>query len=459
LNIFQVINPDHEPNIKYEYISIDNEDEMQREINSSLNASASVFGIGIKAAFEQLQDIKCSSRSMTTILRCTIISGPFQYDNDPTFSQEAMTLLQAQPPKIDQFLATYGSYFVAGYQKTSSLSAISTYNAADKDSLNNFKGDLNVGKGIASVNAVAGYRETAKKHNVQCRTTWQSTGITPTYLVIDPSPETMIDIFQKYTTCKPQPQIALLEHYSLINSLVPRSRIGSSEFEKIKKTTMDALRVQSKLQECSFKGAAIEGSQAYSLGREIVTLRPTTETWDTRLKYLQGELTALEGRLALWTERSQFVDFVERNARKDWFMYDPQQPREHQVRSLIAATREFKSPEKMRTFDFGCVGNHSIGNGAVKNEIQYWPLQDCHPGSVFAHTQKRQVLIYPTDAKIVGFRVHSYWDDGSNGPFKISKGGVLDDKVEVSFETQPHRGGHWAVEAWYVDSVTYAQQD
>ncbi|CAN9339189.1 unnamed protein product [Alternaria alternata] len=423
LNIFQVINPDHEPNIKYEYISIDNEDEMQREINSSLNASASVFGIGIKAAFEQLQDIKCSSRSTTTILRCTIVSGPFQYDNDPTFSQEAMTLLQAQPPKIDQFLATYGSYFVAGYQKTSSLSAISTYNATDKDSLNKFKGDLNVGKGIAS-----------------CRTTWQSTGITPTYLVTDPSPETITDIFQKYTTCKPQPQIALLEHYSLINSLVPRSRIGSSEFEKIKKTTMDALRVQNKLQECSFKGAAIEGSQAYSLGREVVTLRPTTEAWDTRLKYLQGELTALEGRLALWNERSQFVDFVERNARKDWF-------------------REFKSPEKMRTFDFGYVGNHAIGNGALKNEIQYWPLQDCHPGSVFAQTQKRQVLIYPTNAKIVGFRVHSYWDDGSNGPFKISKGGVLDDKVEVSFETQPHRGGHWAVEAWYVDSVTYAQQD
>ncbi|CAN9228539.1 unnamed protein product [Alternaria alternata] len=380
LNIFQVINPDHEPNIKYEYISIDNEDEMQREINSSLNASASVFGIGIKAAFEQLQDIKCSSRSMTTILRCTI----------------------AQPPKIDQFLATYGSYFVAGYQKTSSLSAISTYNATDKDSLNKFKGDLNVGKGIASVNAVAGYRETAKKHNVQCRTTWQSTGITPT--------------------------------------LVPRSHIGSSEFGKIKKTTMDALRVQSKLQECSLKGAAIEGSKAYSLGREVVTLRPTTEAWDTRLKYLQGELTALEGRLALWTERSQFVDFVERNARKDWF-------------------REFKSPEKMRTFDFGYVGNHSIGNGAVKNEIQYWPLQDCRPVSVFAQTQKRQVLIYPTNAKIVGFSVHSYWDDSSNGPFKISEGGVQDDKVEVNFETQPHRGGHWAVEAWYVDGGTYALQD
>ena len=191
-----------------------------------------------------------------------------------------------------------------------------------------------------------GTRRHPKKHNIQCRTTWQSTGINPTYLVTDPSPETIIDIFQRYATCKSQPQIALLEHYSLINSLVPRSHIGSSEFEKIKKTTMDALRVQSKLQECSFKGAAIEGSQAYSLGREVVTLRPTTEAWDTRLKYLQGELTALEGRLALWNERSQFVDFVERNARKDLFRHDTQKPREHRVRSLIAATREFKSPEK-----------------------------------------------------------------------------------------------------------------
>jgi hypothetical protein len=85
-------------------------------------------------------------------------------------------------------------------------------------------------------------------------------------------------------------------------------------------------------------------------------------------------------------------------------------------------------------------------------------LQDCHPGSVFAQTQRREVLIYPTNARIVSFRVHSYWGDGSNGPFKISSGGVLDDKVEVSFETQPHRGGHWAVEAWYVDSETCAQR-
>lgn len=68
------------------------------------------------------------------------------------------------------------------------------------------------------------------------------------------------------------------------------------------------------------------------------------------------------------------------------------------------------------------------------------------------------MLIYPTNAKIVGFRVHSYWDDGSNGPFKICNGGVLEDKVEICFETQPHRGGHWAVEAWYVDSVIYAQR-
>lgn len=41
LKTFQVVDPDYEPNIKYEYISIDNEDEMQREISSSLNASLS----------------------------------------------------------------------------------------------------------------------------------------------------------------------------------------------------------------------------------------------------------------------------------------------------------------------------------------------------------------------------------------------------------------------------------
>lgn len=319
LNTFQVVDPGYEPTIKYEYISIDNEEEMQREISSSLNASASIFGIGIKAAFEQFQDIKCSSRSMTTILRCTIVSGPFQYSNDPTFNQEASALLQANPPKIDQFLATYGSYFVAGYQKTSSLSAISTYSATDKDALDKFKGELNVGKGIASVGAVAGYQGIAKKHNVQCRTTWQSTGITPTHLVTDPKPETIVDILEKYAACKPQPQIALLEHYSLIDSRVPRSHVASSGFDKIKRSMMDVLRIQNKSQEYSLRGAAIEGSQAYSIGSEIVALRPTTEAWEKQLGDFHAKLVRCEGQLAIWNERGMLIDFVERNARRDWF--------------------------------------------------------------------------------------------------------------------------------------------
>lgn len=205
LNTFQVVDPGYEPAVKYEYISINDEDEMQREINSALNASASILGIGIKAAFEQLQVIKCSSRSMTTILRCTIVSDPFEYGSDPTFSQEASALLQAKHPKIDQFLATYGHYFVAGYQKTSSLSTISTFSATDQNSLNKFKGELNVGKGVASVDTVAGFQQTAKKHNVQCRTIWHSTGVTPTHLVADPTPETIVDIFHRYAACKPQP--------------------------------------------------------------------------------------------------------------------------------------------------------------------------------------------------------------------------------------------------------------
>jgi hypothetical protein len=321
LNPFQVVDPGCEPSIKYEYISINNKDEMQREINSSLNASASIFGIGIKAAFEQLQDMKCSSRSMTTILRCTIISGPIQYGNDPTFNQEASALLQANYPKIDEFLATYGNYFVAGYQKTSSLSAISTFSATDQSTLNKFKGELNVGKGVASVDAVAGFQQTAKKHNVQCRTTWQSTGIAPKYLVTDPTPETIVDIFHKYAACKPQPQVALLEHYSLINSRVPRSHIAASGFERIKRSTMDALRIQNKAQECLLQGAAREESQASSIGREIVALRPTTEAWDTQLADLRSRLIECETRLGVWNARSLFIDFVEQNARRDWFKY------------------------------------------------------------------------------------------------------------------------------------------
>jgi hypothetical protein len=122
---------------------------------------------------------------------------------------------------------------------------------------------------------------------------------------------------------------------------------------------------------------------------------------------------------------------------------------------LLIRLRQYDSPGHTRYFDFGTVG---VQNGLIEGEIQRSDLMDCRVHGKGFQKQENTITIWPTNAIIVGFRVHSYWNDGTNGKFKISEGGVLEDHVCVRFVTQEHRGGHWAVEAWYLDRTIYAPQ-
>ncbi|KAF2814440.1 uncharacterized protein BDZ99DRAFT_517031 [Mytilinidion resinicola] len=171
---YTAVGQDADPDVKYEYLMISNEEELQREISSFLSASASVLDIGIKTAFEQLQRLKCNSRAMTAVLRCTITHDPTNYGAPPLFSQSAEALLDSDP----------------GYE---------------------FKGHLSVGKGIASVKGAARHQELAKKHNIQRSVSRQTTGIAPSSLKIGPETEDIETIFKQYAAFKPKPQIALLE--------------------------------------------------------------------------------------------------------------------------------------------------------------------------------------------------------------------------------------------------------
>lgn len=132
-----------DPDVKYEYIAITSDEELQKEVNSSLNASASVSGIGIKAVFEQLHSIKCDSKTMTCIFRCTISHDPTTYDQTTRFKPSADALLELDPAEFEQ---VHVNYFIAGHKKTSSLSTIFTYNASSKEQMSVFKDCFHVGR-------------------------------------------------------------------------------------------------------------------------------------------------------------------------------------------------------------------------------------------------------------------------------------------------------------------------
>jgi hypothetical protein len=120
---------------------------------------------------------------------------------------------------------------------------------------------------------------------------------------------------------------------------------------------------------------------------------------------------------------------------------------------MLTILRDYNEyPGRTKAFEFGIVDTYK---GPRKGEIQYTGLREARMHGQCNARQERHIQLMPADALIVGYRIHSYWDDTTNGPFKIWSG-VLHNDLNVMFRTQRSRGGHWGVEAWYVDKRTYA---
>jgi len=58
--------------------------------------------------------------------------------------------------------------------------------------------------------------------------------------------------------------------------------------------------------------------------------------------------------------------------------------------------------------------------------------------------------------KIVGIKINSHWNDGTNGYWRLLEGKVGDDEIEIQFCTAGHKGGHWSAEIWSVDKHLYS---
>lgn len=154
-----------DPDVKYEHIMVSNQEELQKEISSSLRAKATIFGIGLSAAFSQLQDIQCNSRTMTSILRCSIEHEPTRWRPSAGLSPTALKTLGDENGSA-AFQKIYEEYFLSGYQQTSTILAIITYKADNRQKLNEFKGSMEAGKGLASIESAMKYKDLARSEGV-----------------------------------------------------------------------------------------------------------------------------------------------------------------------------------------------------------------------------------------------------------------------------------------------------
>jgi hypothetical protein len=76
-----------------------------------------------------------------------------------------------------------------------------------------------------------------------------------------------------------------------------------------------------------------------------------------------------------------------------------------------------------------------------------------------AHYNERTFNLGENDKIVIGFKITSWWNDYTNGTFKIYSGNVLDSIVQVGISSYKTRGCDWNLDVWTVPKLMYAKKD
>ena len=98
--------PNSDPTVNVTLRSLRSQEDVQRHIGAAIQASASVFGIGAKAAYDQARSIQFSDTAMTMILECHIRQAPASYSVLPTLTRAAKQLFQSMSKLSPQLMGT-----------------------------------------------------------------------------------------------------------------------------------------------------------------------------------------------------------------------------------------------------------------------------------------------------------------------------------------------------------------
>lgn len=69
--------------------------------------------------------------------------------------------------------------------------------------------------------------------------------------------------------------------------------------------------------------------------------------------------------------------------------------------------------------------------------------------------QKATYTLGRSDEIIIGASIHSHWNDGTNGWFKMHDGNVGSSEIKVEFSTYKYRGCDWEIGVWSVPKLLY----
>ncbi|KAK5765673.1 hypothetical protein LTS12_004179 [Elasticomyces elasticus] len=435
VELFDVVETGKGPLIDYEEVDIESSEASSRDFKADIEASGSIFGIGLKAKYNQHQSVKCNCKSMTKILRCTMTYDLAQYPRNatPSLTDAASKLLSRDSAK---FRDQHGDYFVAGYRRRAILEARYTFSGRSRNAVHDFSSSLDGGKGFVKGHIGFDFVSAAESSNMKCTVEWRSDGIETANLDTHPTRETVQKIFDNFkANVNPTPYSAMLQHYCMIDHR-PRRSPQDSDMTELSDAILESYQLE---KACRMSTMASVSAQILpdvaQVVRGVLDLRPVG-SWEADLTRRRSQLAALRRRLTPWAAREALLAQAIDNAK--YGMY-----------------RDWTKPGSERSWWFGACGNHIGGQAKeVLSEVESQELVCRVHGN--GRVQHRDESFERPDKLVVGFLVQSHWNDGTNGPFKISEGGVDESRVKASFETKNMKGGHWSLTVWYVDRHLYS---
>jgi hypothetical protein len=76
----------------------------------------------------------------------------------------------------------------------------------------------------------------------------------------------------------------------------------------------------------------------------------------------------------------------------------------------------------------------------------------------FAQYNTQEFAIGDHDKIIIGYKITSCWNDGTNGWYKMHHGNVLESQIKVEFSSYKTRGCNWEMDVWMVPKNMYEKK-
>ncbi|MBV1788157.1 hypothetical protein KQ940_08820 [Marinobacterium sp. D7] len=415
------------------YRFIKSESELQQEISASAKGSYNMEGVTLSASSSFVTQVKLSELYVSLVAQFE--SSYSEYDEAETYelTEEAGKLITDR----DKFRATYGDYFVAGRKRGSSFNAVYTCHATSVESMNKFMASFGAdAPDVFSVEGSVAFERAAKEADMEVDVWVEMVGYVGTPPVGPWTPESVLGALQWFTEHETGiPVQAKLFHFSTLDpNFSPEVPIDPAVFAELSVLYMKRWEILD-----GFNSIPDVYQKQFE---EDVTRFNSDVMASTGTLPTDAEIRATLAKQATVL----LADLNDVLARQDFYFKVKEKQKGEPAKDHI-----IDEGKGVQVWLYGFSKYPQSEAVNIQSSSQHYS-EKWHIGF------REHTFVFEPDQSrlIVGWEVHSNWQDGSNGSwYKASDQIILESGAQVHVKSEYDRGCNWTVDIYYVDAANY----